>query len=127
MNSFIEPLREQYKKLIPVFCPYINQSVVFTSSGFKHLIWKGEHGMRLKSVIYDRFEALTYVAEIISKSGTLQEYEKIDLHKEYLCFIAIINQNKYKVVITKTSDNNYKFVSVIPKWKTGKRDDFVNK
>jgi hypothetical protein len=123
LKSFIEPLREKYKKLEPVVCPYVNDLVHFNSSGFNHLIWKSEMGMRSGSVIRDRFLALDVVSEILSKSGTLQEYE--NENKEFLCFIAIIDGNKYKVVITKTGDGKYKFVSVIPKWKTGKRDELL--
>ncbi len=41
----------------------------------------------------------------------------------FVHFIAIIDGNKYKVVIVKYNIDRYKFVSVIPKWKTGKRDD----
>ena len=125
MKNIIELLREKYKKLEPVFCPYINQEVFFTSKGFNHLIWKSGMGLRSKSVIRERFHALDVVYEIIQNSGTLQEYE--DEGKEFLCFIAIINDKKYKVVITKSGDGAYKFMSVIPKWKTGKRDYYKNK
>jgi hypothetical protein len=81
--------------------------------------------MRTRTVINDRFAALDFVKDILSKSGTLQEYEND--HHEYWAFIAIIGGNKYKVVVTKTGSGEYKFVSVIPKWKTGKRDNFLNK
>jgi hypothetical protein len=122
-KNFIEPLREKYKKLEPIFCPYINDTVYFNAAGFNHLIWKSSMGMRSQSVIQERFLALDVVIEILSKSGTLQEYEYFD--KEFLCFIAIVNNKKYKVVITKSGDTKYKFVSVIPKWKTGKRDELL--
>ena len=124
MKSFIEPLREKYNKLEPVYCPYLDREVVFTSKGFNHLIWKSEFGLRSRSVIKQRFKALDVVTEILSMSGTLQEYE--DNGKEFLCFIAIVRNRKYKVVVTSSRDGTCRFVSVIPKWKTGKRDQYLN-
>jgi hypothetical protein len=62
--------------------------------------------------------------DIISKSGTLQEYENVG--QEFLCFVAIVNGKKYKVVITKGGDGKYKFVSVIPNWKKSRRDILLN-
>ncbi len=120
MHGFIEPLREKYKKLESVFCPYLEQEVSFRSRGFKHLIWKLEKGMRSKKIIKQRFEALDFVSEIIQKSGTLQEYENTE--KEFFCFIAIVQERKYKVVVMKLGDGSYTFLSIIPGWITGKRD-----
>ena len=121
MNDFITKQKQKYKELEKVFCPYINTEVLFTSSGFKHLIWKSNQTVRTIEVIQERMEALNVVVKIISKSGTLQEYEKLD-NREFYCFISIIEGKKYKVVIAKYNTNKYKFISVIPKWKTGKRD-----
>ena len=77
--------------------------------------------MRSIGSIIDRCNSLGMSIEIIAKTHTLQEYEKIETG-EYLCFIAIIKDKKYKVVILKKNAGGYKFISVIPKWKTGKRD-----
>jgi hypothetical protein len=115
MTDFIKLLREKYKRLEPVFCPYTGQLVYFNSKGLKHLIWKSELGIRNQGDIFRRFQALDIVHEILSKSGTLQEYEKEP--QEFLCFVAIIKNKKYKVVITRGGDGMFKFVSVIPNWK----------
>ncbi len=122
LTKFIDKKKKVYKDFKKVFCPFINGDVEFTSSGFNHLIWKTGMDMRSSEVIIERLSALEDAVHIISKSATLQEYENNG--KEFLCFIAIINTRKYKVIITKTGDNRYKFVSVIPKWKTGKRDGY---
>ncbi len=119
MKSFIELLREKYRKLEPVHCPYLGQEVFFTLKGFKHLLWKSD-GRRDARTIRKRFEIIDVVPEILANSGTLQEYENSG--KEFFCFVAIIKDKKYKVVITKSNDGTYKFVSVIPNWKVGKRD-----
>jgi hypothetical protein len=119
LKNLINTYKVKYKALPKTFCPYLKQEVEFTMSGFRHLIWKKGSIFRERSDINERFKALDYLPEIISKSGTLQEYEKLD--DEYFCFIAIIHDIKYKVIILKTHDNRYKFVSIFPRWKTGKR------
>ncbi len=120
MSSFIIPLREKYKNLKPIFCPYLGQDVLFTTKGFKHLIFK-DYGMRPHREIKERFELLDIASKIISQSGTLQEYENSGI--EFLGFIAILKEKKYKVVVLRSKDGSYKFYSVIPKWRTGIRDN----
>ncbi len=122
MEDFINSKRVYYKSLEKVFCPYVDSDVLLTSSGFKHLIWKSNQVPRKTKDIEDRMEALDKLVTILSKSGTLQEFEQSEDRKFY-CFIAIVDNKKYKVVITKYNVNRYKFVSIIPKWKTGKRDE----
>lgn len=124
MNSFIDPLREKYKKLRPVFCPYSQQGVLFTTKGFKHLIFK-DYGMRPHREIRERFALLDIASEILFSSGTVQEYENNGI--EFFGFIAIIKQKKYKIVVLRSKDGSYKFYSVIPYWRTGKRDIFLLK
>jgi hypothetical protein len=124
MINLIGSLREKYKKLEPVFCPYFGQEVLFTKKGFKHLIWKAE-GRRNRKTIQNRFRILEVVPEIISKSGTLQEYENEGL--EFFAFIAIVQKKKYKVIVIRIEDGTLRFFSVIPNWKTGKRDTPVLK
>lgn len=121
IKRFIYKHKVVYKNIEKVYCPYIDDFVYFTSSGFKHLLWKHGRGMRTVSEIIRRLCSINSAILIISKSGTLQEYELSNT--EFFCFIAIINSVKYKVVISKTRESKYKFVSVIPKWKTGKRDN----
>lgn len=122
MRNFIKLFYKKYKNFEPVLCPYINDKVYFTKSGFKHLLWKS--GVpRSSYVIRERLKIVHIAPEILSKSGTLQEYE--DEGKEFLCFIAIVQEKKYKVVITKSGEGIYRFVSIIPNIRTGKRDDYL--
>ena len=120
-KEYINLARVEYKEKRKVFCPYIGAEVESTSSGFKHLLWKSNQVPRSSIVVKERLESLKYASEILLKSGTLQEYEKVK-DREFYCFIAIYDENKYKVVVAKYNKDKYKFVSIIPKWKTGKRD-----
>ena len=122
MEKIIQEAKDEYKKYLSIFCPYISQEISFTSSGFKHMLWKSNGTPRSSGIIKERLAALKFVKDILSKSGTLQEYEKLG-NRDFFAFIAIVEDKKYKVVVTKYNTDKYKFVSVIPKWKTGIRDD----
>ena len=122
MQDYIKEARTNYKNLGKVFCPYLESEINFTSSGFKHLLWKSNQKPRTESVIRERVDSLSFVSEILAKSGILQEYEKKE-DRDFYCFIAIHLNKKYKVVIAKYNNDKFKFVSVMPKWKTGKRDN----
>lgn len=62
--------------------------------------------------------------EILSKSGTIQEYE--NKGAEFLCFVAIIKNKKYKVVVMKSESGSYRFLSVIPNIRIGIRDNYLD-
>jgi hypothetical protein len=119
MKEFIENSKKEYKKINKVFCPYFNKDIWFTMKGFRHLI-RTCKGNRDVDEIISRLSAIKYIAEIVSKSGTVQEFENNGI--EFLGFIAIIDSKKFKVIILKDRDNEYKFISVIPKYQTGIRD-----
>jgi hypothetical protein len=122
----LSEFEKEYKSWVKCFCPYLDGEVFFVSNGFSHLIWKKGRVKREESVIRQRMESLKYVRVILQKSGTLQEYEDTG-HQEYFCFIAIVANTKYKVVVMKTKSGRYNFVSIIPRWVTGSRDKDLHK
>ena len=119
MKELITKAKSEYKDINKVFCPYLNDYVYFTMKGFKHLLGN-KNGRRDKNTVCIRLDSIKDIADIILKSGTLQEYENI--YRKYFSFIAILESNKYKVVIFKDIDNKYKFFSVIPDYTTNIRD-----
>lgn len=120
IRKIIEKAKSEYKNIGKVFCPYLDQEVWFTMKGFRHLI-SSNGQQRNDSIIKDRLNAIKYIPEIVSKSGTLQEYENIDT--EYFGFIAIIDSKKYKVILLKDDFERYISISIITKYKTGIRDE----
>ena len=64
--------------------------------------------------IIARLNSIKYIEKIISNSGTLQEVEKRS-EKIFYTFIAIVENEKYKVVVSNTKDNRIIFNSIIPK------------
>ncbi len=126
MDHIIEKYRIIYKTFGKSFCPYLNMEVEFTMAGFKHLIWKTDQSMRTFTEIEQRLNSLLVVKEIIEKSGTLQEVEILE-NKIFYAFIAIVDEKKYKVVVSTANVGRVIFNSVIPKWVTGKRDKNLHK
>jgi len=115
MEELITKAKNEYGSINRVFCPYFNNYVYLTMKGFNHLIGN-KFGKRDNKVIFERLSSIRYIHRIISRSGTLQEYENSGT--QYFGFIAIIKRKKYKVIVLK--DNNlYKFISIIPQYKTG--------
>ncbi len=119
----IDEARVRYHSFEEVYCPYIRESIHFTSKGFNHLIYKTDRTRRTEAEIKARLDSLKYIKEIISKSGTLQEREVTDNGRVFYAFIAILDDKKYKVVVSNTKEGKYVFVSIIPRWKTSRRDE----
>lgn len=119
----IEKARSDYSKFEKVLCPYLNDSVHFTSKGFNHLVYKTDRTRRTEAEINARMKSLKHLRSILSNSGTLQEREVVGSGQMFYAFIAIIDDKKYKVVVSNTKEGKYVFVSIIPRWKTSRRDE----
>lgn len=120
MKNFITKAKKEYMEIDKVFCPYFKDYVYFTQKGFKHLIWKRELGKRPSGDIVRRLKSIKYAIETVCRSGTLQEYTEDK--GQYFAFVSITNSNKYKIIILKDKMSQYKFLSVIPNYKTNIRD-----
>ena len=66
----------EYKSIGSVFCPYFKKAVTFNSDGFHHLRYKVSGSEREKSAQLYKFSLLAGAVEIITASGTLQQYRK---------------------------------------------------
>lgn len=130
--------RQEYYAFAPVPCPALkNELVYFTAEGFSHLIFKNKNRERGKKDQFARFHFLSMARDIIATTTTVQEVEehfqevtiKIKKRKEktlkkvtWWAFIAVIKNLKLKVIVKKTGNGKIIFWSVIPFWKTSKRD-----
>ena len=64
-----------YAKLDRVWCPVLNEYVIFNRSGFQHLIWKG--GLpRPKSEQKRRFALLEHAEKILSNPNATFSHEQ---------------------------------------------------
>lgn len=145
MENFAEYQKQKnnaqdfYNSINSVFSPVLQSKIAFPAEGFNHLIFKNARSERDKSSQLLRFKLLPLAKKLIEISTTHQEYEEITgefvfkKHKKkikenrtarYWGLIAIINNQKIKVIIRKIGDNgSLHFWSVIPAWTTNKFRD----
>ena len=132
--------RTYYKSIYNIFCPALKNTILFQSAGFKHIIYKSHGNIRDKPSQVMRFQLLRHVTYLVKITTTIQEYEetiqrfhyykkkvgkKVLFQKQvyYWGIIAIINNNKIKVILRKVGNGNIHFWSVIPAWITSKIRD----
>jgi hypothetical protein len=134
-----EAAQELYNNINSVFSPALQVKITFPAEGFSHIIFKNHHSLREESSQILRFKLLPLAKKLIEISTTFQEFEKtigefiFKKHKKkikecravkYWGLIAIIDNQKIKVIIRKIGDNGgLTFWSVIPAWITNKYRD----
>jgi hypothetical protein len=121
-----------YKTIGAVHCPYFNKKVTFNSDGFHHLRYKVAGSEREKSAQMYKFSLLPGAVEIVSSSGTLQQYRKQwgavgrkknsdgsrDMKEmEYFAFEGILGEGnsmmRIKVIVRKVGNGEPHFWSVM--------------
>ncbi len=133
-----EAARQFYTHLGSVYCPYLNEQIGFNSEGFNHIQFKSSRRERHTKVQMLRYKLLFLAPKVLSKSNTLQEFQKltlktpikinktsdkVDKQIQFYGFIAILNGWKIKVIIRQIGDGKKHFWSIIPNWKTRKSQD----
>lgn len=128
-QTFQEMLREKrawYKTVGTVYCPILNEDVVFTSKGFYHLRYDS-HGKfrRVKEQMY-KMGLLPLVIPVIKNATTIFEYKKEQYSKplgkyyeiwELQCCAGKSN-TLVSVVLRRIGTGNITFLSV---WKHEKK------
>jgi len=128
-----------YNKINSVFSPALQSKITFPSESFNHIIFKNPRTERERPSQILRFKLLPLAAKLIGLSTTYQEYEEsssevvIKRHKKrvkesriikYWGIIAILDNQKIKVILRKIGDNGLAhFWSIIPAWTTNKYRD----
>jgi hypothetical protein len=131
-NQALEKAEKDYKAIIKVKCPYLNnEDVHFNSEGFQHIFYKRGSIKREKSDQYIRLCLLPLAKKVISRSHTLQQFyeenrfERVQSNSQwksemklvkYYAFIAIINNALIKIIVKEIQGRNKNFYSIIPKW-----------
>jgi hypothetical protein len=124
-NKTKEDGEKFYKNIKNIYCPYLKVKVSFNAKGLEHIKMKNRNKSRTKSDQYLRLKFLKLIPYILSKSGTLQEFNNRGGVK-YFGFIAIVNNIRLKIIIKKKNNNNPYFWSIIPFWKK-ERDEISQK
>jgi len=147
-NADFEKLKESVKKeydaIGETHCPYFNETVKFSSDGFRHLLYKGSFQLkpRPRSEQCMRLRLFKLVLNLIRITKTVQEYHmdkqfvEIKQNKrreivlkevKYWGFIAIIDGRKIKVIVKQIGEGQKRFWSVIPNWSTRKSRELQQK
>ncbi len=131
--------KNYYESIDHLYSPALGGLIHFGDDGFNHLIFRNARRERDRSEQLQRFNLLGVATKLIRLSTTHQEYEERKMsvpaqkYKKrtrktsavlYWGIIAIIDQQKIKVVIRKVGTNgNFHFWSVIPNWNTSTHRD----
>jgi len=134
-----ESAQKEYSNIHSIFSPALKEKINFSAEGFGHILFKNDHFIREESSQMLRFKLINRAKILIGLSTTYQEFEEnikeltVKKHKKkvkenkqvkYWGIIAIIDNQKIKVIIRKIGDNGaLHFWSVIPGWRTNKYRD----
>jgi hypothetical protein len=134
-----ESAQKIYSNIRSVFSPALKEKVNFSADGFGHIIFKKNHAVREESSQILRFKLISRAKTLVGLSTTYQEFEettkefivkkykkKVKENKrvKYWGIIAIIDNQKIKIIIRKIGENgSLQFWSVIPAWITNKYRD----
>lgn len=115
-REFIENKRTWYQSIGRVFCPVLNEDVVFNSQGFRHLRYNGLGKERNKEQQKSRMNLLHLVSSIIKTCGKISEYRqhlKDGKNVEYWRLEQPISKNYLvDIVLRRIGSGNVTFYSI---------------
>ncbi len=120
----IAKLRSEYNLLPDVFCPHLQENIVFNAKGFGHLLYKNGARRRSEQDSLLRFDYLKKAVEVLRITTTVQEKE-VRENTRMLGYIAFVGDLKLKVIVRKIGTGYWHFYSVIPHFVTSPKRDAV--
>ncbi len=119
---FVEQKRALYKSIGNVFCPLLNEDVIFNAKGFHHLRYNGLGQARPVAEQIHRMELLPFAAQIIKEATSIfdyrNRYEKtIGKYVNYWEFQKRIDGKLITAIIRRVGTGSYSFYSI---WKNRK-------
>lgn len=122
-EDFFNEKRAWYKTVKQVFCPCLQECIIFNSKGFHHLRFDSKGRQRsVKEQIY-RLGLLPLVIPVIKNANKIflykpPEYSKVfDKYVEYWALQEVVGKSNatVKVILRKIGDGNITFHSVMKK------------
>ena len=125
---------QDYRKIVEVPCPYLNDKIAFNAKGLDHIKLKKWNQARILNDQYVRLKLLHLAPLVLKKSHTLQgldegnKLERIKInsrwetktcHVSYHEFIAVVSGRRIRIVVKKVDNSPYYFWSIVPYWKQG--------
>lgn len=114
IRKLIEKQKNNYKSIVSIHCPLLNDTIYFTSEGFHHLISKSNGKRRKISEQYMKLKCFDHVPSIIKKCIRIIETRKEE---------HIIKGKKKSVVAYELTDEQkrrYHIVVIIERVGSGK-------
>ena len=126
-----------HKNIGSVYCPYFLDYVNFGPEGLEHLEFKTGGIPRKRPDLFRRFKLIELAPEVIKNSKTLQGFRKIRspvqiknpgvlesvfTNVKYYEFIAVLDDERIKVVVKQLDDSEKFFWTIIPNWKALRLD-----
>jgi len=127
-----EKAKQVFEKANSTYCPYFDKEIVFNADGFHHLMFLPNRRERSHKAQLLKFSLLPLAVDVVRKSGTVQEFEKIWVsvgkssrkdgmrktkEADYWGLYAIVGGRKrirIRVILRKLGDGNLTFWSVMP-------------
>ena len=128
-----ENAKKYFNELPIIKCSAVSEDINFSIEGFNHVIYKKGNVERNRVQQMIRFQLFPSMVKLISLTTTYQEYEEINkefsvrrygrrIKKKklvrYWGIIAIIDEQKIKVILRKIGNGQTCFWSIIPSYAT---------
>lgn len=135
-NSLKKEKEALYKTFGEVYCPYFKEKIAFNVLGLEHLKFKSLRMARLEEDQYMRFVLLHLAPEVISLSHTVQgirttkTFEEVRVNNRtehtlknvtYYEFIAVIKNDRVKIILKQVENGQKVFLSIVPAWNYNKK------
>lgn len=107
-KSFIEKQRVSYKNIGKVFCPILNEDVVFNAKGFYHLRYNGLGKERSVREQISRISLVGYSVSGVMSATRVSEYrERLKQGKniKYWALESLISNNSKIVTVLRREGN----------------------
>ena len=109
-KKLLEGMREWYRTIGTVHCPYLKAGVAFNSKGFYHLRYDSAGKERPLETQIKRLRLLPFAPDIIGSAKDICEYRAPQKgSREYWAF----EDRGIRVVLMKTGSGNIMFLSVL--------------
>ncbi len=103
-QEFLEKKRSWYKKIGKVFCPVLNEWVIFNAKGFYHLQYDGTGSRRAQEQRIYRMYLLEFSQDVVQSSAEIVDYRKqysksAKKEVEYWTLKKLVSDRKAVIVI----------------------------
>lgn len=115
-KEFLEQKRNWYKKIGKVFCPVLNEWVIFNAKGFRHLLYNGNNKIRTNNEQIYRLNTLNESIRVISQVEKVLKfqvrYSKTERREvSYWRIEKVVNNQLVTVILRKIGTGNITFYS----------------